>query len=100
MYADKNETSGIFQMIADIYKTFDVFQYEQKIKQVSDELGNNQNYYFIYLFLFLFLLFFFLFIPLYIIMYYLLIYIYIFFINYIKCYTKLYILFNKRYKDR
>jgi SMC interacting uncharacterized protein involved in chromosome segregation len=38
MYADKNETSGIFQMIADIYKTFDVFQYEQKIKQVSDEL--------------------------------------------------------------
>jgi len=38
MYSEKSETSGIFQMVSDIYKTFDVFQYEKKIKEVSNEL--------------------------------------------------------------
>jgi len=52
MYSEKSETSGIFQMVSDIYKTFDVFQYEKKIKEVSNELGNKQ-YIYIYIYIYL-----------------------------------------------
>jgi len=38
MYTEKNETDGIFQMVADIYKTFDENQYRQRIVEVSNNL--------------------------------------------------------------
>ncbi|ORX50002.1 hypothetical protein BCR36DRAFT_583612 [Piromyces finnis] len=38
MYAGKNESNGIFQMVSDIYKTFDENQYRQRIMEVSSNL--------------------------------------------------------------
>jgi len=38
MYTGKNENNGIFQMVADIYKTFDENQYRQRIIEVSNNL--------------------------------------------------------------
>jgi len=37
---EENETSGIFQMVADIYKTFDIFKYEEKINEVTNKLNS------------------------------------------------------------
>ncbi|OUM67467.1 hypothetical protein PIROE2DRAFT_5106 [Piromyces sp. E2] len=38
MYAGKNESNGIFEMVSDIYKTFDENQYRQRIMEVSSNL--------------------------------------------------------------
>jgi len=38
IYTGKNESNGIFQMVADIYKTFDENQYRQRIMEVSNNL--------------------------------------------------------------